>query len=96
MKPFPTLLLQDFVLYLETTQLDKSWLMVWQIIKTKRSFNTPDIFWNGSIRLSELVVQGSSYFFKVSSASDLKKKILSTAELGFELRTCSNFVRSVG
>ena len=39
MKPFPTLLLQDFVLYLETTQLDKSWLMVWQIIKTKRSFN---------------------------------------------------------
>ena len=43
-------------------------------------FNTPDIFLNGSTRLSEFMVQGSSYFFKVSSASDLKKKILSTAE----------------
>jgi len=42
--------------------------------------NTPDIFLNGSTRLSEFMVQGSSYFFKVSSASDLKKKILSTAE----------------
>jgi len=42
--------------------------------------NTPDIFLNGSTRLSEFMVQGSSYFFKVSSASDLEKKILSTAE----------------
>ncbi|MCY7278719.1 MAG: hypothetical protein LH702_34545, partial [Phormidesmis sp. CAN_BIN44] len=43
------------------------------------SHNTPDIFLNGSTRLPELMVQGSSYFFKVSSASNLEKKILSTA-----------------
>ena len=41
--------------------------------------NTPDSFLNGSVRLSELVVQGLSYFIKVSSAPDLGKKILLTA-----------------
>jgi len=41
--------------------------------------NTPDSFLNGSVRLSELVVQGSSHFIKVSSAPNLEKKILLTA-----------------
>ena len=45
----------------------------------KQCINTPDSFLNGSARLSEFVVQGSSYFIKVSSAPDLGKKILLTA-----------------
>jgi len=45
----------------------------------RSSNNTPDSFLNGSVRLSELVVQGSSHFIKVSSAPNLEKKILLTA-----------------
>ena len=49
------------------------------ITKSLFRINTPDSFLNGSARLSEFVVQGSSYFIKVSSAPDLGKKILLTA-----------------
>jgi hypothetical protein len=38
--------------------------------------NTPDTFFNGSIRLSELAFRGLSYFFKVSSTPDIELKIL--------------------
>ena len=46
--------------------------------------NSPDIFLNGSTRLSGLAVPGSSNFIKVSFASDVDKKIPSTVESGFE------------
>ena len=46
--------------------------------------NSPDSFLNGFTRLSGLTVPGSSYFFKVSFASDFDNKIPSTVESGFE------------
>jgi len=39
---------------------------------------------NGSTRLSGLAVSGSSYFIKLSFASDFDNKIPSTVESGFE------------
>ena len=49
------------------------------------SYNTPDIFWNGFKRLPGLMASGLSYFLKVSSTSDFKKKIKPMAESGFEV-----------
>jgi hypothetical protein len=53
--------------------------------------NSPDSFLNGFIRLSGLTVQGSSYFFKVSSTPDIDNKILSTVESGFEAQNSLKF-----
>ena len=47
-------------------------------------YNSPDIFLNGSTRLSGLAVPGPSNFIKVSFASDFDNKIPSTVESGFE------------
>jgi predicted RNA binding protein YcfA (HicA-like mRNA interferase family) len=38
--------------------------------------NTPDTFFNGSIRLSGLAFRGLSYFFKVSSTPDIELNTL--------------------
>jgi hypothetical protein len=41
-----------------------------------RYINTPDTFFNVSIRLSELAFRGLSYFIKVSSIPDIELNIL--------------------
>jgi len=50
---------------------------------------------NGFTGLSELMVQGLSYFFKVNSAPNFEKKTPSTVESGFEpqnlLKFCPNY-----
>lgn len=65
-----------FIMHFQDGSLIK---LRYELFRKVIKINTPDSFLNGSARLSESVVQGSSYFIKVNSAPDLEKKILLTA-----------------
>ena len=58
------------------------------------SSNTLDSLLNGFTRLSELMVQGLSYFFQVSPALTWKKRSRPRPNQGLSLKSCSNFVRT--